>query len=261
MSTEVKSPLSTRAKVMRLLGAVLVILAIAPWLSTSTATADPPPAGGGTIHVKAGSLADHQCNETEWHFIINQIDEEANAPASIHVTFSDGVVDIPLEKFTGGAAHYTLVGQHLNATVIDATATIYEDWSGEFVLSHGPCGTTETTPPVTTTPPGETTTPPPTTTTPPPTTTTPPPTTTTPPPTTTTPPVTTTPPGTTSVLPTKIGNTPESSVLGTKTGALADTGLDLSLGAALGLSLALLLAGGSLMALPSRMAVERKRRH
>jgi hypothetical protein len=247
MSTEVKSPLSTRAKVMRLLGAVLVILAIAPWLSTSTATADPPPAGGGTIHVKAGSLADHQCNETEWHFIINQIDEEANAPASIHVTFSDGVVDIPLEKFTGGAAHYTLVGQHLNATVIDATATIYEDWSGEFVLSHGPCGTTETTPPVTTTPPGETTTPPPTTTT--------------PPPTTTTPPVTTTPPGTTSVLPTKIGNTPESSVLGTKTGALADTGLDLSLGAALGLSLALLLAGGSLMALPSRMAVERKRRH
>ena len=53
----------------------------------------------------------------------------------------------------------------------------------------------------------------------------------------------------------------ETSVLGTKTGALADTGLDLSMGAALGLSFALLLAGGSLMVLPSRMAVERKRRH
>jgi hypothetical protein len=37
--------------------------------------------------------------------------------------------------------------------------------------------------------------------------------------------------------------------------------MNLPLGAAFGLSLALLLAGGSLMALPGRIAVERKRRH
>jgi hypothetical protein len=69
------------------------------------------------------------------------------------------------------------------------------------------------------------------------------------------------------VLPTKIGNTGDTGdtgdtgVLGTKTGVLADTGLELPMGTALGISFALLLAGGALMVLPSRLAVERKRRH
>jgi hypothetical protein len=66
------------------------------------------------------------------------------------------------------------------------------------------------------------------------------------------------------VLPTKIGNstTPDDTgVLGTKTGALAATGIDLPMGAALGLSFALLLAGGALMVVPARMATERTRRH
>ena len=69
------------------------------------------------------------------------------------------------------------------------------------------------------------------------------------------------------MLPTKIGNSTvpddddDTGVLGTKTGVLAATGLELPMGAALGLSFALLLAGGALMALPSRLAVESKRRH
>lgn len=76
--------------------------------------------------------------------------------------------------------------------------------------------------------------------------------------------------GGTSVLPTKIGNTTtpadddddDTGVLGTKTGGvLADTGLDLPVGTAIGLSFALLLAGGSLMMVPSRLATERSRRH
>jgi hypothetical protein len=65
-------------------------------------------------------------------------------------------------------------------------------------------------------------------------------------------------------LPTEIGNGGgggDTGVLGTKTGVLAATGLDLPLGAALGISFALLLAGGALMVLPSRLAVERNRRH
>lgn len=73
----------------------------------------------------------------------------------------------------------------------------------------------------------------------------------------------------TSVLPTKIGNTDDGNdgdgddleVLGTKSGPLAATGLDLPLGAALGLSFALLLAGGALMVAPGRPALERNRRH
>ncbi len=74
-------------------------------------------------------------------------------------------------------------------------------------------------------------------------------------------------PGGVGVLPTKIGNGggdaggDDTGVLGTKTGVLAATGLELPMGAALGLSFALLLAGGALMTLPSRLAVERKRRH
>jgi hypothetical protein len=66
------------------------------------------------------------------------------------------------------------------------------------------------------------------------------------------------------VLPTKIGNTTTPSgtgVLGTKTGVLADTGLDLPMGAVLGLSFALLICGGALMVVPARMATERGRRH
>jgi hypothetical protein len=64
----------------------------------------------------------------------------------------------------------------------------------------------------------------------------------------------------TSVLPTKIG-TEDTGVLGGRTGVLPRTGLDLPLGAALGLSFLLLLAGGALIVVPSRVNTERNRRH
>jgi hypothetical protein len=64
----------------------------------------------------------------------------------------------------------------------------------------------------------------------------------------------------TSVLPTKIG-TDDTGVLGGRTGVLPRTGLDLPLGVALGLSFLLLLAGGGLIAVPSRVNTERNRRH
>ena len=79
--------------------------------------------------------------------------------------------------------------------------------------------------------------------------------------------------GDTSVQPTKIGGgnggaganggagVGDTGVLGTKVGSgvLAATGI--SAGIALALSFALLVAGGALMVLPSRLAVERSRRH
>ena len=98
-----------------------------------------------TVHVKAGSIADHECDATEWHFVINQINTAANAPASITVFWSDGTSElVPLSKFTGGVAHYVTTS-NLDLTVLDATATLYDGWSGQFNLSHGPCG--PTTPP------------------------------------------------------------------------------------------------------------------
>jgi hypothetical protein len=100
-------------------------------------------AQGGTITAKA--LADHECDETEWHFVINQIDSEANAPASITVEWANGATeDVPLSAFTGKVAHYVTTS-NLDSTVVSATTDIYLEWSGQFNLSHGPCG--ETTPP------------------------------------------------------------------------------------------------------------------
>jgi hypothetical protein len=64
-----------------------------------------------------------------------------------------------------------------------------------------------------------------------------------------------------SVLPTKIGNDDDTGVLGGRTGVLPRTGLDLPLGAVLGLSVLLILAGGALLVAPSRVNTERNRRH
>lgn len=96
------------------------------------------------LDIDAKALTDHECNVTEWHFVINQIDVEANAPASIHVTWADGSADIALDTFTGGVAHYRSTA-HLDSTVLSATASIYAQWSGQFNLSHGPCNQTTTT--------------------------------------------------------------------------------------------------------------------
>ena len=124
--------------VMLLLASLLVVIG-------SPALAD------STIFAKA--LTDHECNSTEWHFVINQVDSEANAPASITVTFSGGdVLEVPLDKFTGGVAHYATT-QNLDEAVTSASTTIYDGWSGQFNLSHGPCNqvTTTTEPEETTT--------------------------------------------------------------------------------------------------------------
>ena len=123
-------------------GMLLLLMALLLALTSTPAAGivDPP----GTVHVKTSSLTDHDCDSSEWHFVITQIDDEVNAPASITVKFSGGAtVVVGLEKFTGGVAHYTTT-QHLGETVIDATAILYAGWSGEFNLSHGPCALTTT---------------------------------------------------------------------------------------------------------------------
>jgi hypothetical protein len=95
-----------------------------------------------TKSITAKALTDHECNSTEWHFVINQIDDEANAPDSITVVWANGNSEVvPRDKFTGGVAHY-LTTSNLDSTVVSATAQIYTGWSGQFNLSHGPCGPT-----------------------------------------------------------------------------------------------------------------------
>jgi hypothetical protein len=104
-----------------------------------------PSGAGATVTVKdisAHNVPDgkYDCNSDEWHFVINQVDDAANAPASIHVTWANGQsADILLDAGSGSpVASYTTT-LNLNSTVTSATASIYVAWDGQFVLSHGPC--------------------------------------------------------------------------------------------------------------------------
>lgn len=92
-----------------------------------------------TKQIEAKALCDHQIDNTEWHFVITQVRDKASAPAFITVVWDNGqTADVPLDKFTGGVAHYATTS-NLSANVLSATvASIYGGWSGQFNLSHGP---------------------------------------------------------------------------------------------------------------------------
>jgi hypothetical protein len=117
--------------------AVLVSLLMSGGNRASIAYAED---GTKVIDVGVSTLTDHECVATEWHFVITQINSAANAPANITVEWANGHIEIvPLSKFTGGVAHYVTTS-NLDSTVASATAVIYSGWSGQFNLSHGPCG-------------------------------------------------------------------------------------------------------------------------
>ncbi len=95
--------------------------------------------------ISAKALTDHECNSEVWGFVINQIDTQSDAPASIMVTWPDATEVVELEAFTGGVAHY-LTSDNLTEAVTSASTDIYSGWSGQFNLSHGPCVETSPTP-------------------------------------------------------------------------------------------------------------------
>lgn len=70
------------------------------------------------------------------HFVINQVKDASSAPASIVVQTDGGSYIVPLEKFTGGVAHYTVTFGSAGELVQSATTTIYSAWDGRFNLSH-----------------------------------------------------------------------------------------------------------------------------
>jgi uncharacterized iron-regulated membrane protein len=112
------------------------------------------PSDTKTISIKA-SHQNYQksCEKDEvikWHFVITQIAESSLAPGSITAQFQNaGTVTIGLGNFTGGTAHYTYYTSSPE-TLIDASATIYAGWRGEFNLSRNSTrcvvSTPETTP-------------------------------------------------------------------------------------------------------------------
>jgi hypothetical protein len=93
----------------------------------------------GTQLITAKALTDHECNTTQWQFVITQIDVQADAPASVHVIWDNGAsADVPLFSYTGQTAHY-ITTSNLSSLVTSATTSIYDTWSGQFNLSDGPC--------------------------------------------------------------------------------------------------------------------------
>jgi hypothetical protein len=126
---------------------------------TPTPTATPTPSGTKTISIKDGHKGTHvECSDgqqIEWHFVITQIANSSLAPGSITAQFQNaGTVTIGLDKFTGGTAHYTYSNTSSSETLIDAWATIYAGWDGQFNLSHAKCVGSTSTPTQVTTPVG-----------------------------------------------------------------------------------------------------------
>ncbi len=78
---------------------------------------------------------------TAWHFVINQIDSQADAPSYITVNWSNGDSEqVDMAKFTGKVAHYDVSGTSDHTLITSATADIYDGWSGQFNLSDVTCG-------------------------------------------------------------------------------------------------------------------------
>ncbi len=115
------------------LGTVLLVLALTLF------AANPAQATTGMITIYAKALTDHECNSTEWHFVITQVPFVFLAPSYIHVTWANGASqNVSRGAFTGKTAHYTTTA-YLDSTVVSASAQIYFSWEGQFNLSHGPC--------------------------------------------------------------------------------------------------------------------------
>ena len=86
-------------------------------------------AQGQTITAKA--LTAHECDSTEWHFVINQVNTEANAPTSITVEWANGASEVvPLAMFTGKVAD-DVTTSNLDSTVVSATTEIYTGWTAQ----------------------------------------------------------------------------------------------------------------------------------
>ena len=158
--TGIRWILSGAAGVLVLVGLILAaVMALSlgqpsPALATDTKTDAKQTAGPLSVS------PDDICKEGitgEWHFVINRVDEQVKAPTSIQVTFNDGhTYTVDLDSGTGSpTAHYTFT-THLTNTLLEATAEIYHEWKGNFVVSHTPCVPTLTltsTPTPTPTPP------------------------------------------------------------------------------------------------------------
>src|SRR5436190_14436257 len=147
-----RSGASHRNAVLLLVGLIALLSIFLPFSASPVAAQDsayavaqsqpnvPATPTETTRTISAKALTSHSCDDSEWHFVINQVVDEDHAPASIAVNWANGDSEtVELSAFTGHVAHYRTTS-NLDSTVTSATADIYGSWHGRFVLSHGPCG-------------------------------------------------------------------------------------------------------------------------
>ena len=114
-----------------------------PPTPTPTATPSPTPVPPQYIEAKGWGSCDP--GATEWHLVINQIEDESLAPDHITVVWDNHsgqpnvwIEDVLLLKFTGKTAHYTVSAVD-RPDMVAAYTAIYGGWDGQFNLSSGPC--------------------------------------------------------------------------------------------------------------------------
>jgi len=127
----------------RSVGAVLVAIGAALILlagTTGRSAALTVTAPAGAVHLHEPTLTDHDCDATEWHFVINKI--SGDAPATITVEWSNGTTStLPMTHETMTTAHYSST-EHLDDGVVPVDAwfmPVEGSTYGMFNLSHGPC--------------------------------------------------------------------------------------------------------------------------
>ena len=126
-----------KSKISKFFSLILVIGVLLATLGSGLAT---PTSAQGTKIIRAKALDDHECDDTILHAIINQIPNPSLAPPIVTFRWLNGAIeDVPLDNVTpGGVAHYYTTS-NLDSPVIEITAEIFEEWDGQFNLSHGPC--------------------------------------------------------------------------------------------------------------------------
>ena len=103
----------------------------------------------GLMTIYAPNLGDYECDATEWHFVINQADP-GQMPPYVTVTWDcDGPVQVPLSNISGHTGHYYHHG-NLACSLVEVKAQIYQEFDGNFRVSHGPCSPTPTSTPTST---------------------------------------------------------------------------------------------------------------
>jgi hypothetical protein len=106
-------------------------------------------AGASKTIALRNSIAGTGCEDDEYLFILNQLANSSDAPSSISVLLSGGgSITVGLSALHNKNAHYSLPAGDVPAgqVPVNAFAVVPDNYSGNFVISHVPCGSPSPSP-------------------------------------------------------------------------------------------------------------------